>query len=157
MLKVDSLFKALDRSRVRAVEHVQFREPIALAESSAKDLGAEAAAAHPEQHNVCETVIAHALAESRKLVGCLDQLVDDSHPPQRVADDLLVVLFGLPEARVFIPDAPNPLLALRALDRLFDLVGVRAERRGLPFEYAARDRGLFRRDAPHQGAERIGE
>src|SRR5262249_54906325 len=98
-----------------------------LAESPAEDLGAEAAAAHPEQHHVLEAVVGYSRAEGGEFARRLVQLIGHGHPAERVLDDLLMALFLLPQGPVFATDFARPLFALRAFDGRLDVRFVPAQ------------------------------
>jgi hypothetical protein len=80
--EVEGVADGADLVRVRGVEHVQ-ADP-AVAERSAEDLGAEARAAHAEQHRVGDPGVAHLGPERAQVVGLGRQPLGDVEPAEPV-------------------------------------------------------------------------
>ena len=128
---------ALTCERLGGVEHVQAQRALGGRVGAPEDLGGEARAAHAEQHDVGEPVLARRAHELLDLRQVLEQLVGDRQPAEPVLD--LRRAGRRPQRAVLAPQAPHDVLlgglrqALR--DGRLELVG----QVGLQRRRAARD------------------
>ena len=94
---------ACDLRRIGAVQDVEARPASLPSERFAEHLGAEARAAHPQQHDVGEAALLHVASQRRQPRDVGQFLLDDVQP----AEPFVLVGPG-PQRCVASPKPPNP-------------------------------------------------
>ena len=124
-----------NRGRVGGVEGEKVGQALADAERLAQHFWGEAAAAHAEQDGAGDACLAQAVAQIGEARQRVTHRVGDGQPAEAVGDLALLGGVGLPEGRVFGPDALGEALALGAAKDLLNRARERAQA-GRPFRRA---------------------
>ena len=155
-LQVERLLEVAHGLGDGGVEDLEPRIAGPVAEDAPRDLGAQARAAHAEDHDVVEVAL-DGLGEGAQLRDLLLHQLRHGEPAEGVGDDLLVRVVVLPERRVFLPDAIDELLFLDALRGLIDRCLCTAEVEGKALAESVNRFVAARFDRRHQRRERFVE
>ncbi len=118
LVEVDPVADRADRAGVGRVEHVQRGPAVLVAEAQADHLGRERRAAHPEEDDVLEALVADLAREGLEVVDGLAHRVADRQPAEPVGD--LGLPGRAPERVVLLPDAVRDVLDHRLAHALGD-------------------------------------
>ncbi len=115
--QLDRTLDIENRLWISRIQHQQIGQALRHAKRAPQHLWRQTAAAHAEQHGMCESGSARVFAQVVQSWQHVVHLLGNREPAQSVGNLVLLRRIRLPECGIFLPDAPGELLPAGAVQR----------------------------------------